>query len=79
MLRRAATDRVPTLGVVHGLRALGRAAATRAAELAHERAVPEAMHVLADKWRAPAVVTLGPPGLESHDALAQQLALEIGL
>src|SRR6266545_1442313 len=68
---------VPALGVVDGLRALREVVAPRAAELAHERAVAEEVHALADQGGAPAVVAGGSPGGQSPHALAQQLALEI--
>src|SRR6478672_7676879 len=74
-----APDRQPALGVVHDVRALGDVVAPRPAQLADERAAAVAVYALADQRGAPAVVAGGPIGSLRADALAQELALEIGL
>src|SRR5204863_8317391 len=65
--------------VVDDVRGLRKVVAPRPAQLADERAVAESVHALADQRGAPAVVAGGPIGGLRADALAQQLALEVGL
>src|SRR5689334_5522921 len=74
-----APDGQPALGVMHDMGALGEVVAPRAAELADERAAAVAVDPLADQRGAPAVVARDPIGGLRTDALAQQLALEVGL
>src|SRR6185369_13067655 len=72
-------DRLPVLRVVDGLRALGRAAAPRAAQLPQDRAARVQVDGLPDQRRAAAVGAVPAAGLPGTDALAQELAFEVGL
>src|SRR3954471_14432756 len=74
-----APDGQPAFGVVHDIGALGQLLSPRSAQLADERAAAEAVHPLTDQGGAPAVMAGGSIGGLRTDALAQQLALEVGL
>ena len=56
-----------------------RVAAQRAAQLADDPPRAVAVHALADQRRAAAVAQRVAPGVAGADALAQQLALQVGL
>src|SRR3954451_17542374 len=72
-------DGLPGLGVRHDVRALGRRAAPRAAQLAHDRAPRIDVDAFADEGRATAVGAVASSRFAGPHALAQKLALEVGL
>src|SRR3954447_9258659 len=77
--RRPPPDGVAALGVRHDLRALGGLAVARAAQLAHDGAARVEVDDLADERRPSAVRAVPASRLAGPHALAQQLALEVGL
>src|SRR3954452_8187575 len=72
-------DGLPVFRVAHDVRALGRRTAPRTAQLADDRARRVHVDALADERRAAAVGAVWAPRFAGPDALAQQLALEVGL
>jgi hypothetical protein len=66
------------LAVADLLAALGTPAVGRAAQLADHDIAVEEVDAFADQRRAPAVRAARPAGRQRTDALAQELALEIG-
>src|SRR3954470_8109784 len=72
-------DGLAVLGVTHDMRSLRRRAAARAAQLADHRAPRVDVHALADEGRPAAVGAVRASRFAGPHALAQQLALEVGL
>src|SRR5512132_243098 len=65
--------------MAYDVRALGHRAAARAAELAHDGAPRVDVNVLADERRSAAIRAVRASRFAGPHALAQQLALEVGL
>src|SRR5215210_6021707 len=72
-------DGVPALGMVHDLRALGRRAAARTTQLAHDGAAGVDVDALPHERGAPAVRAAVASRFAGPHALAQKLALEVRL
>src|SRR4051812_38498793 len=76
---RPQTDGLPALGVLHDDRALGRRGMAAAAELTHDAPARVEVDALPDERRPATVGAVVAPRLARADALAQELALEVGL
>src|SRR3954470_17928674 len=77
--RRDDADGVAALEVAHELDGVRRAAAQRRAQRADRRRAAEAVHALADQWRAAAVGARVASGGQPAHRLAQQCGLQVGL